>query len=336
MRQLNQPFAAIAILLAALILSACQSYPPIVATASGPTPSDIQVAFNATDRRVGGSSGQTTVKVRGVQSSLQVRSANVFLQEQFDIHTHPPHPTIEDDIRIEMSGEWPANCVPEYEYHQIDRHDIVIIGRTSFEVCAPVLTRWSFDVHIGQLEAGEYNIRGEIEDPNGETLAESVARLEVLSCCPDTGTITGKVLLQGRSAHSGAIISVDGHQGTTNPTGDFAVEVSQGTYTIIATMPGYLAAIESNVTVEPGQEVFLPDVMLRGGDADSNEEIGIPDLVLISAHLNTCSGDPDFDSQADINGDGCITIIDLVIASTNFRLKGPIAWPTTIIASYAR
>ena len=332
MRQLNRPFAAIAILLATLILSACQSYPPIVVPEKG----RLRFTFMTLNHSVPVDGHRVVMAGHGTVNPLNIADAQrdgtinwtvrADQQGQFDINAHPPQPTIEDDIRIEMSGEWPANCVPEYEDHQIDRHDIVIIGRISFEVCAPVLTRWSFDVHVGQLEAGEYNIHGEIEDPDGETLAESVARLEVLSCCPDTGTITGKVLLQGRSDYSGAKISVDGHQGTTDSNGDFAVAVSQGTYTIMATMPGYLAAIESNVTVGPGQGVSLPDVMLPGGDADSNEEIRIIDLVLIGAHLNTCSGDPDFDSQVDINGDGCIAITDLVLANTNFRLRGPIDW----------
>lgn len=118
---------------------------------------------------------------------LLVSSGSTLLvpPHDFDIEVFPSEPTTADSIVIRLSGDWPNTCVPEYDDHWIDSSDIVwiegIAGPEEDELCPHVFSSWSFDVRIGQLEAGIYNVWGTIYfRSDGSVAAGSTTWFEVV------------------------------------------------------------------------------------------------------------------------------------------------------------
>lgn len=133
--------------------------------------------------------------------------------------------------------------------------------------------------------------------------------------------ISGMVLLQGRTNHSGVGIylncsSNNGQEpaATTDEAGHFEVIVpaNQEVECLQATHPGYLPAQRNAPQGELGV------VTLPGGDVVADGIINILDLAKMAIHYR--SEDP----EADVNGDGIVDIFDLTIAASNYNLRGPV------------
>lgn len=143
---------------------------------------------------------------------------------------------------------------------------------------------------------------------------------------PGTGTIASVVMLQGRTNHSGATISVDGTPvATTTADGSFsATGVSPGIHTVTASHPGYLSAENASVPVASGVTTTLFNVTLPGGDTDNDGRVNIFDLVRVGVHYGE---HPPGDPRADINEDGWVNIFDLTMVGVNYGRTGPTDWP---------
>jgi len=143
---------------------------------------------------------------------------------------------------------------------------------------------------------------------------------------PGTGTIASVVMLQARTDHSGAIISVDATPvATTAVDGSFsATGVSPGIHTVTASHPGYLSAENDSVPVASGVTTTLLNVTLPGGDTDNDGIVNIFDLVRVGVHYHE---HPPSDPRADINGDGQVNIFDLTMIGVNYGRTGPTDWP---------
>jgi hypothetical protein len=142
---------------------------------------------------------------------------------------------------------------------------------------------------------------------------------------PLPGVLQGRVVLQGRTAHSGVTITVgeDGLVASTSADGSFELEVPGGTYQVSVDKSGFLSALKGDVLVTAGQTTVLPDVVLLAGDADNSGLIDIFDLLIIANAFNTLPSD---NPDVDINGDGRVDIFDLVLAGINFG-KSLSPWP---------
>jgi hypothetical protein len=68
----------------------------------------------------------------------------------------PPNPTPNDNISIELSGDWPTSCVPQDPQVSILGNEIHIATSNPTEVCLQIISGWAFTVSIGQLAAGIY------------------------------------------------------------------------------------------------------------------------------------------------------------------------------------
>ena len=133
------------------------------------------------------------------------------------------------------------------------------------------------------------------------------------------------VRLDGRSDHSGALVSIAGRYAVTASDGQYVVEdIPVGVWSAVASHEGYISALRSSVVILGGQDVLLPDLTLRSGDANGDCSIDLFDLVIIATAYNP-SG-PVSDPQADINGDGVVNLFDLVLVSTNYGLSCPQNW----------
>jgi hypothetical protein len=147
------------------------------------------------------------------------------------------------------------------------------------------------------------------------------------------GTVTGTILLQGRTNHSGATAQIDPTlgpiSGPSSSTGAFTINsVATGNHTLQGVMLGYLKATKPFVVaagVNPAGTVTL-----LGGDANMDNIINILDLSFIAARFGQ-SG-PVYapvapaNTTPDINGDGIVNILDLSVTAANFA-KITQTWP---------
>ncbi len=136
--------------------------------------------------------------------------------------------------------------------------------------------------------------------------------------------IFGRVLLQGRSNHSGASIALDGqHVATTGSDGGFVIyDVPMGPHTLTASMDGYLDA-QKFINLQGGSTTNMGQITLIGGDANGDNVVNLFDLVIVGAAYDTT---PPSDPRADINGDGTVNLFDLVLVGGNYDTVGPSTW----------
>ncbi|MBK7726522.1 MAG: right-handed parallel beta-helix repeat-containing protein [Dehalococcoidia bacterium] len=149
-----------------------------------------------------------------------------------------------------------------------------------------------------------------------------------------TGSVTGNILLQARSNHSGATAQIDPSGGPISPattsTGAFTISsVSIGAHpTLQAVMLGYLKAVKP-FTVAAGVNP-AGTVTLLGGDANMDNTINILDLSFIAArYLQTgpvYAPVAPVGTTPDINGDNVVNILDLSVTAANY-LKTTQVWP---------
>jgi hypothetical protein len=145
-----------------------------------------------------------------------------------------------------------------------------------------------------------------------------------------TGTIRGRVLLQGRSDYSGAVVSTAGVSGVTDANGYFTLSnVPAGTHDVKAEMAGYLDHVKTGVVLAADELKLLSDVRLLGGDADNNCLVNVFDLVIVAWNYDSS---PPTDLRADINGNNRVDIFDLVMVGANLdqACPGPWAAPSTV------
>ena len=164
-------------------------------------------------------------------------------------------------------------------------------------------------------------------DPEGMPLGKYPGSLDAQPgsvTVVQSATLQGVALLQGRTNHGGTTVTAYGTgslQTTTTATGAFSLTglTPSASYTVKASMPGYLDAQRASAAYPPGITT-LPTVTLKGGDATRDQTINILDLSYIAINFGLTT------FQADINGDGTVNILDLTLAGANFGLSGPTVW----------
>jgi len=138
-------------------------------------------------------------------------------------------------------------------------------------------------------------------------------------------SISGRVLLQGRTDHSGTRIFLSEKACNSAITGEpAALTDAEGRFKINApanrddqcleaAQPGYLIGQKSLPRDEVGT------ITLPGGDVVEDGIINILDLAFMAIHYG--SADP----MADVNADGKVDIFDLTIAASNYNQRGPVS-----------
>lgn len=111
-------------------------------------------------------------------------------------------------------------------------------------------------------------------------------------------------------------------RGTATPdaNGNFSFTAPAGTYTAVASAPGFLRAQASPVLTS-GATTTLQSITLLAGDIDGNDVIDQFDALTIGINYNLAAP-----AAADLNNDGTINVLDLELLAANYRLTGPLAW----------
>jgi len=142
---------------------------------------------------------------------------------------------------------------------------------------------------------------------------------------PGLGQIRGRVVLQGRSKYGGVNVSIANLiSTTTSEDGSYTLrDIPPGFFTVVVRLPGYLETYRQMVTVSTGAETVLPDVILRGGDANGDCSVNLSDLVIVTSNFGRS---PPTDGRADLNQDGRVDIFDLLLVSINLGQTCPGPW----------
>ncbi len=163
------------------------------------------------------------------------------------------------------------------------------------------------------------------------TLGSDSVIEQVLIVDSFAATLAGAVNLQGRTDHSGAVITLwtgptPVYSTTTDVTGAYTLTVTAGTFNVTVEMDQYLDAAQANVFVQAGSSITLDAVTLLAGDVNDSDKINIYDMTLIGSHYGLTSGDPEWDPRADVNNDGTVDLQDLVLAASNYQKTSPVPW----------
>lgn len=161
-------------------------------------------------------------------------------------------------------------------------------------------------------------------------LTPSVVAVEVVYPTPTatppatTATVSGRVALQGRNDHSGALVCVGALSVVTDASGAYVLSPAPGSHEITVSLGGYLSAACTGVAATAGATTQLPEVTLLAGDVDGDCQIGLFDLVMLGARFNQSPPAPP--PYLDLNADGTLNILDVVLLAGNYGRVCPSPW----------
>jgi len=136
-----------------------------------------------------------------------------------------------------------------------------------------------------------------------------------------TGMISGQVIaskpvtISVYGADNALIASVQ-----ASLDNSFAVTLSAGTYTVVASASGFLNT-QGSFSVTSNLTSTLPTIALLAGDVDNNNEIDQLDAMTVGMSYNTAEP-----PGADLNNDNVINVLDLELLARNYRKTGPVVW----------
>lgn len=117
--------------------------------------------------------------------------------------------------------------------------------------------------------------------------------LSVASTMAAPGAVSGYVKLQGRSDHSGALVSMAGLRVHTVPDGYFSLDgIAPGVYELTVKAPGFLSQRVSGVSIVSGQTTELTQILMPAGDLTGDGFININDLALMGMNFGKVSPVP--------------------------------------------
>ncbi len=191
-------------------------------------------------------------------------------------------------------------------------------------------TAFTFDAK--GLRAGQTNIECKARVSEGQNALQSIGSLPSTMTIDDVSptstatsasvSITGQVLASKPAtiqlySPDNSIVATS----TTNPDGTFLIAAPIGTYTITASVEGFLGA-QGSVTAASGGTISMPVVSLIAGDIDGNGVIDQMDGLTIRMNYNNTTP-----TAADLNNDGVINVLDLGILAENYGRSGALLWP---------
>lgn len=142
--------------------------------------------------------------------------------------------------------------------------------------------------------------------------------VQVVEPAQPRGTLTGNVRLEGPALGNltGTTLFIDAvnSTATTVANGDFTfTDLEFGLYTLTARRPGFLSATCTNVN-HSSTATPLASVTLLAGDVTGDGVIDITD----AAALGQAIGGNGVGAAADLNRDGAVNVLDLILLAVNY------------------
>lgn len=178
-----------------------------------------------------------------------------------------------------------------------------------------------FAFSVKGLQAGEVTITCQPRVSTGGALeALDPASITLVIAAPE-GTLTGTV--DASKPVTVTLYNEDSSvAGTTtaDENGNFSLSAPAGSYTVIASAPGFLKA-QGTPTLTGGATTTMQTISLLAGDIDGNDVIDQFDALTIGMNYNLAEP-----TAADLNNDGTINVLDLELLAANYRESGALAW----------
>lgn len=178
-----------------------------------------------------------------------------------------------------------------------------------------------FTFTLTALAAGQADITCVVRVSTGGALTTIASVPASLLITDATSTLAGNVL-----ATKPVTVTLYNQDqsvaGTATPdaNGNFSIEAPAGSYTVVASAPGFLKA-QGTPTLSSGATTTLQSVTLLAGDIDGNDVIDQLDALTIGMNYNLAEPD-----AADLNDDGTINVLDLELLAANYRQSGALNW----------
>jgi hypothetical protein len=129
----------------------------------------------------------------------------------------------------------------------------------------------------------------------------------------DTRKIIGTISVLGDATKATAVAKSGDKEtaGTVASNGEYAIEVGQGTYSVVLGKAGYLYKTYDNIVVADSDYTVAPTTLI-GGDFSGDSVIDITDLqnALVQFGVNV--------AELDLNDDGVVDITELQTVISNF------------------
>jgi murein DD-endopeptidase MepM/ murein hydrolase activator NlpD len=226
-------------------------------------------------------------------------------------------------LAAELFGSDPASALSGPQNGQF----ILAIAGSNGKKATSSGTAFTFSVR--GLQVGQTTVQCTARISTGQGSLQSIAYIPdlvtvtgaVMSPTPSGAAVTGQVIaskpvtIQLYDASNALVISQ-----AANPDGTFSLLVGGGTYTIVASAPGFLNA-QGFMNLVDGVTQAKPPIQLLAGDIDGNSVIDQFDALTIG--MNYGASAP---AAADLNNDGVINVLDLELLAANYRRSGAISW----------
>lgn len=177
-----------------------------------------------------------------------------------------------------------------------------------------------FTFTITALAVGEAEINCVARVSAGGSLTTIASAPATLLITAGEGTLNGTVL----ATKPVTVTLYDGQtvetSGLVDANGNFTLTAPAGSYSAVASAPGYLRA-QGNAVLTNGVTTTMPTISLLAGDIDGNDVIDQFDALTIGINYNLAAP-----AAADLNNDGTINVLDLEMLAANYRDTGPTAW----------
>lgn len=252
-----------------------------------------------------------------------------------------PPVTIVDEFTVDMNGELslptPGLLENDTDLSGQPLESILELGPTNGMLSLAADGSFTYKPTLGFLGEDTFSYRVTNGGFTGEAESVTITVLPIES-------LRARLTLQGATngADFGAeevVLLIQGEGvtesivGDPSGSGEFLFEgLKPGTYSLTASMPGFLDAVHTDVTlgIIPGATVTVPHLTLLGGDSNGNGIVDIADvnIMLESFGSRFAAGDlRNSDGHvADLNGDGVTNGADLSITLANLDLTSPVPW----------
>jgi hypothetical protein len=257
-------------------------------------------------------------------STITVRNVTNLKEVRLEVSYDPTYIQVIDAFRRPRP---PVQVRPIPPCDQVSRNEVDTgRGKIYFETSCPtpvngqnnlVGVDWRFQ---GRTGSPQIQVSSVLTGANGNQI-NHLDQSGTMTIIVGPPCRTGTATLQGRTDHSGVIVTdAVGGQTQTYPNGLFAIAAGDH---LSFTFPGYLSA---QVDVPPSAAVGLPEgevadlgaITLLAGDVTGDNRVNILDLATLAQHY--LSAEP----IADLNADGVVNILDLALVAGNYQQQGPL------------
>jgi hypothetical protein len=100
-------------------------------------------------------------------SPIQKEGVNGYCGYDPRIRVLPSAPTMQDEVQLVFSGQWPNSCPPRSRSHHIGDQLITLELERSDQICLQVITPWQLTLDAGRLLPGPHQAQLIITGPGG-------------------------------------------------------------------------------------------------------------------------------------------------------------------------